>query len=85
METVAHKGGNVQYHDPFIPEVTVDGIKYSSADLIAETLVEADVVVLTTNHSVFDVEFIQEHAQMIVNMRNMIKESGNKVNKLCQL
>ncbi len=82
METVAHKGGNVQYHDPFIPIINVDGIRYESVELTAEALEKADVVVLTTNHSAFDVEYIKEHAQMIVDMRNMIKEAGEKVYKL---
>jgi len=38
--------------------------------------------VLTTNHDAFDVEFIQKHAKMIVDMRNMVKEAGEKVYKL---
>jgi UDP-N-acetyl-D-glucosamine dehydrogenase len=83
MEIVEHKGGEVSYHDPFIPEArTHDGKAYQSVDLSAETLANADVVVLTTNHSAFDVEFIQQHAQMIVDMRNMVKDSGAKVYKL---
>ncbi|MCF8362485.1 MAG: hypothetical protein K9G70_07665 [Prolixibacteraceae bacterium] len=54
----------------------------------------ADVVALTTNHSAFDIDFIQEHSQMIVacpvklpqvvfhkDMRNMIKEANDKVYK----
>jgi UDP-N-acetyl-D-glucosamine dehydrogenase len=40
------------------------------------------VVVLTNNHSVFDVEFIQQHARLIVDMRNMIKEPDENVYKL---
>jgi UDP-N-acetyl-D-glucosamine dehydrogenase len=43
---------------------------------------EVDVVVLTTNHSAFDVDYIQEHAELVVDMRNMIKEAGDKVYKL---
>ncbi len=82
MDTVVHKGGNVQYHDPHIPMVTVDDVKYHSVELTAQTLNAADVVVLTTNHSKFNIDFIREHAQMIVDMRNMIKESGEKVYKL---
>jgi UDP-N-acetyl-D-glucosamine dehydrogenase len=89
MEIVAYKGGNVQYHDPFIPHVQThynespdnQKILYS-IDLTAEALARADVVVLTTNHSAFDVKFIQEHANMIVDLRNMIKEGGEKVYKL---
>jgi len=83
MDTVAHKGGIVSYNDPHIPLVTTHhGHTYHSVQLSAETLKEADVVVLTTNHSAFDVEFIQQNAQMIVDLRNMVKEGGEKVYKL---
>ncbi|NCD41525.1 MAG: nucleotide sugar dehydrogenase [Bacteroidia bacterium] len=83
MEIVAHKGGKVQYHDPHIPTVQTHGQgALTSIPLTAETLGQADVVVLTTNHSAFEVEFIQKHAKMIVDMRNMIKEAGDKVYKL---
>ncbi|MCF8362469.1 MAG: nucleotide sugar dehydrogenase [Prolixibacteraceae bacterium] len=83
MDITAHKGGNVQYHDPHIPKViTPEGLSLSSADLSAEALAQADVVVLTTNHSAFDMDFIQEHAKMIVDMRNMIPEASDKVYKL---
>jgi UDP-N-acetyl-D-glucosamine dehydrogenase len=83
MEIVTHKGGIVQYHDPYIPSVqTGHALSLQSLPLTAENLAEADVVVLTTNHSAFDVEFIREHAQMIVDLRNMVKEGGEKVYKL---
>jgi UDP-N-acetyl-D-glucosamine dehydrogenase len=39
-------------------------------------------VVLTTNHAAFDIEFIKENARLIVDMRNMIKESSDSVYKL---
>jgi len=83
MDTVKHKGGEVQYHDPHIDKVrTPHGHSFNSMELSAETLNSADVVVLTTNHSAFDVEFIQQHAKMIVDLRNMIKEGGENVYKL---
>jgi UDP-N-acetyl-D-glucosamine dehydrogenase len=83
MDTVVHKGGLVSYHDPFIPEVkTNDGNQFKSEAFNAETIAGADVVVLTTNHSSFDVDFIQQHAKMIVDMRNMITEASDKVYKL---
>ncbi|MGQ7871149.1 nucleotide sugar dehydrogenase [Sunxiuqinia sp. sy24] len=83
IDTVAHKGGNVQYHDPFIPTIkTHGGITLNSLELSVQTLGDADVVVLTTNHSAFDVKFIQQHAKLIVDMRNMIEESSDKVYKL---
>lgn len=83
MDIVAHKGGNISYHDPYISKVrTNDGYEYTSADLSAEALAKADCVVLTTNHKDFDVEFIQKHAKLIVDMRNMVKEGNGQVVKL---
>jgi len=83
MDITAHKGGGVQYHDPFIPIVkTNEGSKYQSVELTEKTLSEADVVILTTNHSAFDVEYIQKHSSLIVDMRNMIEEASDKIYKL---
>jgi UDP-N-acetyl-D-glucosamine dehydrogenase len=83
MDIVLHKGGLVSYNDPFIPEVnTNEGSHFKSVELNAETLQNADCVVLTTNHSAFDIDFIQKHAGMIVDMRNMVKDAGEKVYKL---
>jgi len=83
MDIVARKGGLVSYHDPFIPEVTAGHApSLQSTPLTKETLNDADCVVLTTNHEVFDVEFIQKHAGLIVDLRNMTKENSDNVFKL---
>lgn len=83
MDIVAHKGGVVIYNDPHIPSIkTSEGNEYTSTDLSAEALVKADVIVLTTNHNAFDVEFIQKHAKLIVDMRNMIKDANKSTYKL---
>lgn len=83
IDTIIHKGGEVSYHDPHIATVkTNEGNRFQSTELTAKTLEEADCVVLTTNHNAFDVEFIEKHARLIVDMRNMIKEASDKVYKL---
>jgi UDP-N-acetyl-D-glucosamine dehydrogenase len=87
MDIVAKKGGIVSYNDPHIPAVQTHysaslGQYYNSVELTDETLEKADVVVLTTNHEAFDIEFIQKHSRLIVDLRNMIKESSDKVYKL---
>ena len=83
VDITAHKGGLVSYHDPYIAKVkTNEGRSFTSADLSAEALAKVDCVVLTTNHKDFDVEFIQKHARLIVDLRNMVKEGSNDVFKL---
>ncbi|WP_430974576.1 nucleotide sugar dehydrogenase [Sunxiuqinia rutila] len=83
MQTVAHKGGAVSYHDPHIPTVQPHhGTALDSIPLTAEALAQADCVVLTTNHATFDANFIKQHARLIVDLRNMIEEGDKKVYKL---
>lgn len=53
--------------------------KRKSAELY---LRPSTVVVLTTNHDDFDVEFIEQHEPLIVDLRNMVKSIGEKVYKL---
>jgi UDP-N-acetyl-D-glucosamine dehydrogenase len=83
MDITTHKGGIVSYNDPHIPLVqTHHGASLQSVPLTSETLQNADCVVLTTNHDTFDIEFIKEHSKLIVDMRNMIKESSENIYKL---
>jgi UDP-N-acetyl-D-glucosamine dehydrogenase len=83
IDQVIHKGGIVSYNDPHISEVkTNNGNKLQSIELNKQNLNNADCVVLTTNHEAFDIEFIKEHAVLIVDMRNMVKEASDTVYKL---
>jgi UDP-N-acetyl-D-glucosamine dehydrogenase len=83
MDIVAHKGGEVSYHDPYITKVrTNEKRAFESVELTEDTLQNADVVVLTTNHKDFDVNYIQQHAKLIVDLRNMIEDKSEKVVKL---
>ncbi|MBL7969958.1 MAG: nucleotide sugar dehydrogenase [Prolixibacteraceae bacterium] len=83
IDTIVRKGGLATYHDPYIPTVkTNEGTSLQSVQLTAETLRNADCVVITTNHAVFDPEMIQKHARLIVDLRNVIQEADEKVYKL---
>ncbi len=83
MDITAHKGGLVSYHDPYIPELrTKEGRDFQSTPLTEDLLAGADCVVLATNHKVFDADFIQQHARMIVDLRNMVKDASEGVSKL---
>ncbi|GAB1416613.1 nucleotide sugar dehydrogenase [Paludibacter sp.] len=84
IDIVANKGGVVSYNDPYIPNITThDGETFKSVELTSEELKSADVVVITTNHSVYDALFILEHSNLIVDLRNLIApDNNNKVFKL---
>lgn len=83
MDITAHKGGEVCYHDLYIPNVkTNEGRNYNSLDLSSETLSNADCIVLTTNHKNINVDFVKEHSKLIVDLRNMVIDRSENVFKL---
>lgn len=83
IHLILKKGGNVSYHDPYISSIETHGhASLQSVDLTPQALIDADCVVITTNHSVFNPEMIQKHAKLIVDLRNVIKEADDTVFKL---
>ena len=83
IHLIRKKGGIVSYHDPYISSVeTLHHASLQSVDLTPQVLIEADCVVITTNHSVFDVAFIAQHARLIVDLRNVMKTDDDNVFKL---
>ena len=46
------------------------------------TIIRANSCNPWTNHKDFDIEFIKQHSKLIVDMRNMVEESSEKVFKL---
>jgi len=79
MDEIAKKNGIVSYHDPYIPEVITDeGIEYSSVDLTDDIIADADCLVFTTNHSVFNINDIVDKAELVVDLRNATKGIENK-------
>jgi UDP-N-acetyl-D-glucosamine dehydrogenase len=85
IDEVAKKLGNVEYHDPHIPEIkTPENRRYKSIELTDKVIESADCVVFVTNHSVFDVKHIVERAKLIVDLRNATRgmDKTEKIYKL---
>jgi len=81
IEMLQEKGAKTQYHDPFVPHIQVDAIDLTCVDLDEKLLKEADCVVITTNHSAYDYDWIVKHARCVVDTRNATKSvSGSKSN-----
>jgi UDP-N-acetyl-D-glucosamine dehydrogenase len=86
MEQVVKKGAHVQYYDPYISEAKDgQGNPYTRMELTDEVISKADCVVFTTNHSCFDADYIMERAQLVVDMRNVIKNATIENTKVFKL
>jgi UDP-N-acetyl-D-glucosamine dehydrogenase len=70
MRLLMRKGADVTFHDPYVPEIRVDGQTYRSTALGERVLNECDCVVISTDHQVVDYEFVVRHAPLVVDTRN---------------
>ena len=79
---LAADGAEVNYHDPFVPELTEDGACMSSVALTDRALTEADVVVIVTDHTDVDYAQVLERAAVVVDARHvtaaLLDESGSR-------
>ncbi len=83
MDLVIKKGGVVSYYDPYIPSVkTPEGNQLQSVRELLEEMKNSDCVVLATNHSFFNYAMIEEHSQLIVDLRNGFRMASKNIFKL---
>ena len=79
LEMLWEKGARVSYHDPFVDHLEVDGLNLTCVALDEQCLQNAQCVVIATDHSDCDYEWIVRHARCIVDTRNATKAvAGNK-------
>jgi len=84
MELLRERGAEVAYSDPHVPvfpPMREHHFDLSSIELTRESISSHDVVLLATNHSAFDYDFIQKHAKLIVDTRGVYRDSYPNVVK----
>ena len=81
MGILQDKGAKISYNDPHIPNLRA-GRKYdfdlSSTELSAENLSAADCVLVSTDHSAYDYDFILERARLLVDTRNVFADKDTR-------
>jgi UDP-N-acetyl-D-glucosamine dehydrogenase len=70
---LAARHAQVTYHDPWVPAIAVNGLSLETQPLTAESLQAADCVVITTDHTSFDWDFVSANARLVVDTRNALK------------
>ena len=74
MELLSEDGAeNIGYVDPFIPELDLHGKRLEAISYTDDVIASADIVVITTDHTLFDYEAIVRNAKLIVDTRNATK------------
>ncbi len=82
IETLIKKGANIEYSDPFVTDLKAiknSSFNTNSIDLTEQSIANKDVVIITTDHDQFDLEFVQQNALKIIDTRGAYKESFSNV------
>lgn len=79
------KGAKISYHDPYVPKLVTNGLKLKSVVLDQETLQSADCVVITTDHSSYDWEWIVENSQLVMDTRNATQAVNHYSERIVKL
>lgn len=70
---------NISFFDPFIPTIKINDKEYQSEEnLSAETLAKYDIVVITTDHTSFDLDVIALSSKCLIDTRNALKEMKDR-------
>lgn len=79
------RGGDIRYHDPFVPECTIDGETFKSVDLTDEELKTSDLVVVLTDHPNVDYDRVVKVGPRVFDTRNATKEVSADREKITRL
>ena len=85
MEILKDKGAVVEYHDPYVTKLhkmRKYDFKDEAVELTAENIEHYDAVLISTNHSEYDYDFIVEHAKMVLDTRNATANVKNGREKI---
>jgi UDP-N-acetyl-D-glucosamine dehydrogenase len=72
------KQTRVDYYDPIIPYLKLDGLDLKAIDLTPAVLKRYDVVVVAVDHSAVDYDLIYRNARLIFDTRNVYRDKTDK-------
>lgn len=78
IELLMERGAIVDYNDPYVklPLYTRrHKLEKESIELTPENLSSYDCVIILTDHSIYNPDFILKHAELIIDTRNLIKDA----------
>lgn len=75
----------LSYHDPYISEITVNGLRFTSVDLTEEAVVSADLVLIATDHSSIDYEWLVQHSKAVLDTRGATRHLQGDLTKVTLL
>lgn len=80
IDILVKKGALVSYYDPYLPYLKIGGINLKCVRFDKNTFKDSDCVVIVTDHSNVDYDFIRKNSSLIVDTRNVYRDIKNRSN-----
>jgi UDP-N-acetyl-D-glucosamine dehydrogenase len=85
INLLQEKGAKISYNDPYVPESRghrdYPGLNLNSIPLSERVLKRSDAVIIATDHSVYDYDWIVKNASLVIDTRNAVKKKRKNVVK----
>lgn len=82
MEELIKRGWNVEYYDPFVQDITLQGKTYHSTSFDQKKLSSYDAAIILTDHSQIDYSALIKGVSLLFDTRNCIKGTYDHVIRL---
>jgi UDP-N-acetyl-D-glucosamine dehydrogenase len=87
LELLQRRGAVVSYNDPHVPTLPAmrhHSIRLDSVPLTEETLAAQDCVLIVTDHTAYDFDWVVRHARLIVDTRNATGKATAAGGRICK-
>jgi UDP-N-acetyl-D-glucosamine dehydrogenase len=88
IELLAGQGAELSYNDPHIPALPKMRHYHvptlTSRELTADFLATQNCILIATDHSAYDYDFIVRHSQLVIDTRNATRNVANGREKICK-
>jgi UDP-N-acetyl-D-glucosamine dehydrogenase len=85
IQLLTSRGAKAEFHDPYFDSIEIDGVSIPRMELTQEALNDADCVVVTAGHSVYDWQWIVDNTDLLVDTRNAtanVQSTSCEIHKL---
>ncbi|MCJ7498402.1 MAG: nucleotide sugar dehydrogenase [candidate division Zixibacteria bacterium] len=85
IKLLQNAGAKVKYNDPHVPSILMNSYIIKSAKLTSALLKKTDCVVIVTDHSAYDYDWIVRNSKLIFDTRNatkLVKDNRVRIIKL---
>lgn len=76
IHLLQERGAHIDYHDPYVSEVLLEGELLESVELEDKVLEEADCVIVVTDHDYYDWERVVGLAHLVVDTRDVVRSTN---------